>query len=72
MKVVDKRNEKKETTFYDLSVGQAYLDSSGRLSIKTSFNSDDNCITFNDEKWYTATEEPTEVITPIEATLTIE
>ena len=71
MKVVDKRKEKEEVTFKDLSVGQTYIDIDGHLAIKTNYNKEDNCITFYHD-WGVYTECPTDKVTPIEATLTIE
>ena len=72
MMVVDKRKEKEEVTFKDLSVGQTYIDIDGNLAIKTNFKGEDNCITCYNNKWGVYTECLTDKVTPIEATLTIE
>ena len=72
MKVVDNRKEKKMVQFRDLPIGQTYIDIDGHLAIKTSFNEEDNCITFYCKDWGVYTECLTDEVTPIEATLTID
>ena len=71
MRVVDKRKEKEKVRFKDLPIGQTYLDIDGRLTIKTSFFEEDNCITLYNQDWSVSTEGLSDEVTPIEATLTI-
>jgi hypothetical protein len=71
MKVVDERKGNKGAKFIELYIGQTYLDIKGNLSIKTNFNTKDNCITFCNNVWSVHTESFFDEVTPIEATLTI-
>lgn len=71
MKVVDKRKEEITVRFRDLAIGQTYIDINGHLTIKTSFNEEDNCITLYNEDWCVYTERFDEEVTLVEATLTI-
>lgn len=70
MKIIDKRQEPKNTTFADLCLGDCFLDSEGDLGIKIS---DERYLytVDNGESWDWNSIECTTIVIPLEATLTI-
>lgn len=61
----------KRVKFYELGIGDAYLDKNGTLCIKTSAS---ECIYYSDVtgSWDSTTENANELVEPAKATLTIE
>lgn len=70
MKIIDKRQEVKNTAFADLRLGDWFLDGDGDLGIKIS-GEKYLYTTDNGESWSWNIIECTDIVTPLEATLTI-
>lgn len=72
MKVIDGRT-KKTVPFGDLPLGTVYADEKNNVCIKTDeAEYEVNCITLRDGTWYAETESATEIVTILNAQLTIE
>lgn len=77
MKVIENKHTRAKVRFADLPIGYAYRDSDGYLCIKTNHDESDcpisNCIVFlNESYWEPSVEGMDTLVTPVEATLTVE
>lgn len=69
MKIIDERQEAKNTTFEDLCIGDCFMDEEGDICIKTGGKS---CIyTVDSTGWNSAIMTGKEKVSLLEATLTI-
>ena len=69
MKVIDSTSELKQCLFGDLSIGDCFRDKDGDLSIKTDNGT--YIYTTDNEWWDKCLANPKDIVTPIEATLTV-
>lgn len=69
MKVVSNTTELRQCLFEDLSIGDCFRDETGDLSIKTDH--DTYIWTPDGEFWDKCLANPKDIVTPIEATLTV-
>ena len=73
MTIKDTRTTNNKANFADLPIGQVYEDEEGVVCIKTwDGDTEDNCICFYDDKWWSHIESLTSKVTPLKTTLTIE
>ncbi len=69
MKVINNSMELKQCPFGELSIGDCFLDKDGDLSIKTDHDS--YIYTTDNEWWDKCMASSKEIVTPLEATLTV-
>jgi hypothetical protein len=77
MTVIENKHTRTKLRFADLPIGYTYRDEDGYLCIKTNHDENDcstpNCIAFlNGSFWEPNVEGMNKLVTPVEATLTLE
>ena len=69
MNVIDTRKQERlETTFNKLSIGEVYEDVEGVIAVKVD---DNKCIFLDESSWYTTSEEGMSVVYPLSTNLEI-